>query len=331
MQTQTKPQGEAKSLTNSSRPKGASGASYKEIAKIRFINPVSIPNGGVLNDPNLSITIPINTFRVLVTPAIAEYWLTLNQGNRNMKPRNLAQIVQDMRTGQWSEDPVDYIGFDEQGVLRNGQHTLQGIVITGKSFWLEVKINMSKRAIAVMDTGAKRTSADLLFIEGMKFPIQKAAAAKFVLLFKSGRYSDAAEGSVRQRDKDLTVTNNSVLRFVKQHPEMEEIIKDFQNYLNKGWRGLSSSEMTALYMIFSEKNVNQAEDFFEKLVQGTGLGLTSPIYHLRERLLANRNARKKMGKREKIALIVLAWNSYRSNERVKFLSFNDKMEFPKVK
>lgn len=281
----------------------------------------------------MNIKVPTNIFLVMVTPIIAAEWLKVNTSNRKKKKLNLALVTEEMSKGDWveGEDSVDFIGFNKKGDLVNGQHTLHGIIASGKSLWLEVKLNMSQRSVEVMDTGFKRTAGDLLAMDSFPNPNEASAIAKFVMLFDEGRYSDAANSTIKSNSSSTTASNYRVKRFVKSVPDMNDIILDFKKLNKKTHRILSTSHLCAFYILFRRKSARDAEDFFEKLISGAGLSQLSPIYHLREKLLYDRSTKgRKMQLRHKIAYVVLAWNFYREDKRVKSLYFDPKDKFPKI-
>lgn len=280
----------------------------------------------------MKIKVPTNVFLVFVTPLIAAEWLKVNTSNRKKKKLNLALVTEEMTKGDWveGEDSVDFIGFNKLGKLINGQHTLNGIIASGKSLWLEVKLNMSQRSVEVMDTGFKRTAGDLLAMDSFPNPNEAATIAKFVMLFDEGRYSDAANSTVKSNSSSTTASNYRVKRFVKSVPDMNEIILDFKKFNKKTHRLLSTSHLCAFYILFRRKSTRDADDFFDKLITGTALSQTSPIYHLREKLLFDRTTKgRKMQLRHKVAYVVLAWNFYREEKRIKTLYFDPKEKFPK--
>lgn len=67
---------------------------------------------------------------VMVTPDLAEEWLSANDNYRNFVNANLQKLKSDLIAGLWSPTP-DAIAFDKSGKLFNGQHRLRAIVESG--------------------------------------------------------------------------------------------------------------------------------------------------------------------------------------------------------
>jgi hypothetical protein len=73
---------------------------------------------------------------------------------------------------------------------------------------------------------------------------------------------------------------------------------------------------------------DKANTFFFKLGEGADLGRTSPLYQLRERLLAARLEGNKLLPVEEYALILKAWNAYVRGQEVKRLTWSSQEAFP---
>lgn len=264
----------------------------------------------------------------VVTPKMAEEWLKKNKSNRPIRKNWVTFLAQQMASGSWMSDTGETIKFDKGGNLIDGQHRLSAVVQAKKSVELEVKENMDKRVMEVIDTGKSRSSTDLLAMAGFISAAKLAAAAKFILLFKLGKYSDATTGTVAGA-RTVNVSNQDILKFVKQNQdELHKIINKAQLYYLK-FRYLPQSQLSGLYYTFMHIDKKRAEDFFDKLSIGANLNSDNPIFLLRERLLRDSTQKRKMSMREKVALVVVSWNYYRQNKKINALVFTSKMAFPK--
>ena len=86
--------------------------------------------------------------------------------------------------------------------------------------------------------------------------------------------------------------------------------------------------MTFCYYLFSEQNAAKADRFFEEFSLGADLRGDSPVYHLRERLLANRISKSKLPMLEIIALFFKAWIAYRQGRTVRNLRWRSEGPAP---
>lgn len=76
----------------------------------------------------------------------------------------------------------------------------------------------------------------------------------------------------------------------------------------------------------------KADDFINKLVEGTYLTKEHPITILRERFILDSRYKRKMPSKERVALIIKAWNLFRENKKISILRWDDGREtFPIAK
>lgn len=289
--------------------------------QFQYLNP--------LQDKRIKGLEVVKSATVIVTPEIASEWLTRNKSNRQVKMGVVNNYVKQMQNGQWKEGTGESIKFDVKGFLIDGQHRLHSIVKYGKPLRMEVKTDMDWNTRKVIDTGTKRVAADLLSMEGYANPMILAATAKFVLMFKLGKYSWAAANKGQATQK-VYVSNQDILEYVKDNAEnLNEIIRDFQKTF-KGFKYLTVSLMSGLYILYSEKSQRDSDEFFEKLTKGDSLSMTNPIFLLRELLIRDKTAKRKMKVLERLGLCVLAWNAFRENRKLQSLVFNESEKFPRL-
>jgi hypothetical protein len=114
-----------------------------------------------------------------VTPALAARWLEKNTNNRPVRKSFVAQYARDMEGGNWHMKPVA-ICFDEDGVLGNGQHTLSAIVQSGRPQELLIARGVTRKSIAFMDVGLRRTVADVSHFVGSNFESRAVSVIRIV-------------------------------------------------------------------------------------------------------------------------------------------------------
>lgn len=258
----------------------------------------------------------------LITPDLAMKFLEKNKLNRKLTDRHINFLAQQMRENKWL-DTGDTIKFDEGGNLLDGQHRLNAIAKSGKSFEILVVRGLNKKAFEVMDTGKSRSAGDVLSSLGNTNASTLASAVKSILQYNAGKYSDALNNKTGN-----AVTNSKVLAFVNKHEDLGEIITYCYKIYTR-YRFIKPTTLVLLYWIFQEKSVTDTDKFFEQLSLGLDLKEESPIRILRERLIKESQNKRKLPERDRLALCIIAWNHFRSKKTVKILQFNSKMEFPK--
>jgi hypothetical protein len=82
------------------------------------------------------------TYNLLITPGLAA-WILENKNGSNLRKtmvRAHVRLLGDtMARGDWVDNHVQPIIFDENGDLADGQHRMQCVVDTGKSIWMKVE------------------------------------------------------------------------------------------------------------------------------------------------------------------------------------------------
>ena len=268
---------------------------------------------------------PRSNFEV-ITPERAKQYLEHNTQNRPLSDIHVLALVNEMKKNNF-HTTGESIKFAESGELLDGQHRLMAIVKSGIKQDMLVIRNLDNEAFKYMDTNKPRTASDVLGIEGFDNPKKLAATAKFAMNFNrgAGGYFDASLGHSRGT---FRITNAMISDFVnKNKKQLEESIKygycKENNLVNK-------AVLSGLHYILDKIDDVKADDFCHRLVHGTNLTKSSPIYLLRLRLIADMRSTKKLNPIIKMALICKAWNHYRNNKTVTNITWDSNKEpFPK--
>jgi hypothetical protein len=116
-----------------------------------------------------------------ITPARAAEWLRANTTNRPVSRPVVRSFAEAMRRGEWLITHQG-IAFDVNGVLVDGQHRLAAVIEADQPVEMTVFTDVSEGGFDVLDTGKRRTAADVLAIEGEKNSILLAAMVRIVWL-----------------------------------------------------------------------------------------------------------------------------------------------------
>jgi len=261
----------------------------------------------------------IQVAKKTITPELAAEFLKKNEGNRKLSDRGIQFLYQQMVSGDW-QLTADTIKIGKNGRLLDGQHRLQALVKYGKPLEMFVAEGLDDKVFSVLDTGKNRTAADVLGVQGYKSSNALAGSIRAILLFKAG--INTREGKTNK------ASNTAVLEFAESNPDIHEVI-NYCNGIYRQFRYLSHSNLTMLYWILSKKNQTKADIFFERYATGIDLSETSPIRHLRERLLKDSVNRTKLKPQDKIALFIFAWNAYLQGKKMQQLTLQKNYVFPK--
>lgn len=260
-----------------------------------------------------------------VTPMMAKRWLESNTNNRPVNEYNLDLVVMEMNRQNF-HITGESIKFAEDGSLLDGQHRLLAIVKSGQSVKMLIVRGLEKAAFKYIDTGRKRNAGDVLGIEGVKNPSQIASIVKFVISFNRGQYS-AATYRITAR-KSTRITNADISEFFNKNKA--DVYDSYPYGFNRYNKVIQGTTLAAFHFLFKKINDVQADDFCHKVATGDELAKDSPILLLRQRLLADIRATRKMQPVEKIAILCKSWNLYRAGKKVSILKWDSiKEPFPK--
>ena len=114
---------------------------------------------------------------LLITPEMAETWLSKNPSNRTISKAWVDALARDMEAGEWDLNG-ESIKFNGDEALTDGQHRLAACVQSGVAFRSVVITGVgNKRNI---DNVRKRTFTDKLRIAGVKHYTSMSSALRTV-------------------------------------------------------------------------------------------------------------------------------------------------------
>lgn len=115
-----------------------------------------------------------------ITPTIAEAYLAANYArNRNIKKGVVKSYASDMSSGRWMLTGQG-IQFDTDGVLIDGQHRLNAVILSGASVPMMVLRGVPKESFDHVDVGISRSVQDVLQSRGQHPGNAAIATARFI-------------------------------------------------------------------------------------------------------------------------------------------------------
>ena len=246
---------------------------------------------------------------VLVTPAMAERWLSANTNNRTPRLGRVAKYREDMEFGRW-QFAGDPIRFDINGTLLDGQHRLMALAeaqVEGIPFLVIRGLPVESQG--VMDQGAKRTAGDQLAMFGTKNASNVAAAVKQYIIWERGYL-------FRDSKVAAEISTPTIESWVRDNPHrVARLNASMQHIRNSGGRPMVSG---AAFLCFEEVDAEAAADFFRLLATGAGYE-GSPINTLSQKLNRQRQRGVKVTARDELAMFIQAWNAWRDDRSLRHL------------
>lgn len=248
-----------------------------------------------------------------ITPEMAKEWLGKNHKNRTLSQTSVRHLVGVILRGEWMSDATDAIGLDKDGGVVNGQHRLRSVVEADKAIRCLVVRNVRPGVIAVIDQGTQRSLRQMLEMQGAYTdPGTVALATEWLYRMK--------QQTVRDQPRESRATIPQKLDLLAQHPNLYlsiDVVAPAARAIKRS--RLTKAILTSYHYAMSDADNELALDFFDQLATGAGLSDTSPVYVLREQLLAEVAKQQTIQKAEVWVLIlwlVRAWEAFRRGEEM---------------
>lgn len=261
---------------------------------------------------------------IKITPTVAAEMLEGNtEVNRPIRQLHLAKLVSDMTTGFWDANNGETLKFkspkngDKYGTLVDGQHRLQAIIQSGKTFSLPCLIGVSEDAFNTLDSGSSRTFGDILQQKGVTSSNSIAAAVLAVEQFYRGAFSIK------------TVSHRALLERWNEHKSISD--HGFQSARCK--KVLKPADAVFLSYVFTNIAPKRGREFIDLIANG-GAPADSHVHRLREKLLDLR-IRKATGftyttRAYIVGSVFKCWNMTKRNSTEEFnmLQIGEDIEYP---
>jgi hypothetical protein len=258
----------------------------------------------------------------LVTPALANQYLSTNIDNRRLRMPDISRYAQDMASGRWKEDTGEVLKISKQGIVLDGQHRLLAVIKSNIPVNFHIAFDVDESVFDVLDTGITRSASDVFHVKNIKYEnIIPTIISAFTVLNTGLRISSGG--------KSNRPTNALLLEaYYKKEKFWQMVAYKALSWHNAFGKILSTSMLGSMFALFYNIDAEQAEQFMEELATGMNLS-NNTIALLRQKLIQDKTSVKKMSLNNKQALILKTWNFFRKGEEVKTLRFNTVMEdFP---
>lgn len=243
--------------------------------------------------------------RMTVDPNTACAMKQHNTRNRPLRERDVLRLARAMSSGNWKFNG-DSIRFSKTGVLLDGQHRLEAIIVSGTAQEMDVMFGLEDDVFDTIDTGRSRTGADVMFIAGnVKYANEVASTIRLMVAYQLIKADEVSYPPPR-----VSLTPQELLEESRKYPGIVEAV---QSVASCNLRGvLNTTVASLLYYLASDKK--KATEFLESIRTGVGenWGKSNPAYQIRNLLLETKIRKgataPKMEKLELLALVITAYN-----------------------
>lgn len=283
-----------------------------------------------------NVTVSVET----ITPTIAHALLGGNTHNRHIKRALVGRFVNAMKRGDWAVNG-ETIKISVTDVLLDGQHRLLAVAESGCTIQSMVVRGLPDKVQQTVDIGSTRSNADVLALEGYASRSKLLAATlRYLKLIDGGliRVTGAGQssgiggkdGHIKPREVVASYSPQEIMEVLLDYPYIYDSI-DATDGLSKAVGG-SHSQYAALHAWLSTLDGDTTRDFFDHLVNGTGLEKGDPIWLLRRYLEVRKPVRgagwSRTNRLVVHAMFIKAWNAYRHNKRPRTLAWKSGEPLP---
>jgi len=243
--------------------------------------------------------------------------------NRNLNEDRVYHFVDVIKSGDW-KDSNDMVCIDEEGILINGYHRLTAIKKSEIPIWVTLKKGMDRDSFKEMDTGKKRSPADMLTIKGRKHSSTLARALKLYYLHEL-KGVKVFENSMEMHH---IISNIEIDRLDDEHPRLPDSIT-YVKSLTQLVRLLPAGFLSfAHYYLVNKHDWSTVNKYFDGLARDGDIERVSPVYLLRNRLIEDQLCigSWRLELKHKIALFIKCWNYTLEGTDIKILRYSPKNE-----
>lgn len=252
-----------------------------------------------------------------ITPATAALLLKKNTSNRPIRRGVVEKYKSDMLSGSFTLSNTSIV-IGSNGTLLDGQHRLLACVESNTAFDTSVLSNADPATFVNFDTGAKRTLADVLKLQGEPYAPTLAAGLRFMYLLDSGLLLKSGTGHV--------VSNTTALDYLATHPEMR-VYAQHAATLNVKFSksGAISVPATVTIGLFAlavraRGDMDEALQFMNLLIKPINQPEGSAVHAVISRLLTAKKHNETIPSRNLLFLLIEGFNRYVLDSPVKQLA-----------
>ncbi|MFE3202148.1 hypothetical protein [Embleya sp. NPDC059237] len=258
---------------------------------------------------------------MLVTPQLAKTVLDKhNPRNRNLRERTVADYARDMLAGHWGLNG-EAIKFATDGSLLDGQHRLAAVVTSGTAVPMLVVTGLPAETQETMDTGKRRTMADVLTLRGEVGTHALAAIVKRVWMWEAGNHKFTGTSKPTVAECSQLLADRPQLR---RSAEISARVARSFRYLPPATVGLA-------HHLFSAISPEESPEFFARLGDGAELPIHHPILTLRNRAMRDAAGGFRIPEPRSTAYLIRTWNAVREDRTMSRLvhAADDPMPMPR--
>ena len=265
--------------------------------------------------------------KVNLTPAMAEEFLTNNEGNRSVRKNKVTKYAYQLANNQWIPNG-DPIRFDVENNLIDGQHRLKAAIMSETTLVDTIVVSgLSPQAYTTIDDGIVRKVGDILARENIPNANEVGSLARWMIVIERGN-------DPRTTHQHGQVTKTDILNWVLKNNEQAQATVKLAKRATKGCPIGKSPWSVFLYQVITQEGIDTAEEFVHGCVNGDS-NAQDPRNTIRKWILKLRShggQQKRMPSTvAQLAALTNAYNYWKYGFALKAIYIlNKKSDFPVV-
>lgn len=248
-----------------------------------------------------------------VTPTVARELLELNVRNRPLNEQRVKQYARMMSRGEW-HDAIADVCIDTFGVLTNGQHCLNAVVISGETITVTLKTNLQPQSQDSMDSHRARKVADQLQIEGFSNATTVAGSALTIMRWREeGRMPPLTSGGAATFWKADRLQH---LNYCRDHRVELEANAALARSRNKRTGLLSPVHIAVLQVVFNDAAPQHAAAWTDQMFDDSNAA-SQPVFVYKNKLIQLKGTPKEWSPYLKYAFAVKSFNAFMARKELK--------------
>lgn len=240
------------------------------------------------------------TIRV-INPEFAHKLLKYNPKNRLLNHSHVRGLASQMEQGLFIPE-LGFISFDKKGQMIDGQHRLNAIIESQTSFKMKIITGLNPDVRNIIDTGLKRSLADILRMDGIENAgVVSGAIAKIIIFGETGRFDARLNRKLHNAD---------FKKAMKKHPEIVICAEK----LRPSAIFRRPAQILTLYSLCYKVAPRKADDFFLRLMTGENLEKNSSLLEIRRIVLNKIGTRNNIAMPDLIFALISVWNASRKGK-----------------
>lgn len=233
--------------------------------------------------------------------------------------------------GEWMLSP-EGVALAPNGAVLEGMHRLYAIINLETTIPVRVTYNCDPRVFKVLNTGKKRTAANILGMSGEKNAWKLSSALKLVHCYLQWEATPADEAPHWLNWNRLRPSNHQLFGILEQHPELREVVRICTNRGNK--LPAPTSTLCAWYYLAgrawpSRTGLSKRDQFWHQLTTGEMLRAGDPALTLRD-WLASKQKEQMTARRERLLMAIInGWNRFCRDQEYTLVKVGDSQHMPR--